>query len=319
LLKVEFSAFILNYTGGFKVINLYQLQSFVTVVSEGSMTAAADKLYLTQPAVSQQIRSLEESLGVELLVRGVRHIKPTSQGELLFEQAKKILQMVQQTEASVTMMNARLSGQLRVGCLNSIGLHLMTNVLGKLLKHNPAVQMKLEYGRIEDLIKLYKKNQLDILIAPHLSKEFGIELDGMEGRFLQKEDFWLVASGKEQGVPREIKLAQLANHPHILFQGEYQAFHELLSKKLKAAGTELQVVFESSNVGTLKRVVETGLGWGFLPSHSIRKQVKLGRLQRIHVEDFSYQVDLLFYSQVSEEKQALFDHFYNALLAQDRS
>lgn len=301
------------------MINLYQLQSFVTVVSEGSMTAAADKLYLTQPAVSQQIRSLEEGLGVELLVRGVRHIKPTNQGELLFEQAKKILQMVQQTEASVTMMNAQLAGQLRVGCLNSIGLHLMTSVLGKLLKHNPDVQMKLEYGRVEDLIRLYKKNQLDILIVPHLEKEFGIELEGTEGRFLQKEEFWLVASGKSQGLPREVKLADLGKHPHILFQGEYNNFHDLLAKKVKAAGVDLHVIFESSNVGTLKRVVETGLGWGFLPSHSIRKQVKLGRLQRIHVEDFNYQVDLLFYSQVSEEKQPLFDHFYNALVTQDRS
>jgi DNA-binding transcriptional LysR family regulator len=318
LLKVEISAFILDYTGGLIVINLYQLQSFVTVVSEGSMTAAADKLYLTQPAVSQQIRSLEEGLGVELLVRGVRHIKPTSQGELLFEQAKKILQMVQQTEASVTMMNAKLSGHLRVGCLNSIGLHLMTGVLGKLLKHNPDIQMRLEYGRVDDLIKLYKKNQIDVLIAPHLEKEFSISLEDIQGRFLQKEDFWLVASGKEQGVPREIRLSELGKHPHILFQGEYQAFHENLNKKIKAAGVDLKVVFESSNVGTLKRVVETGLGWGFLPSHSIRKQVKLGRLQRIHVEDFSYQVDLLFYAQPNEEKQALFDYFYNALLAQDR-
>lgn len=300
------------------MINLYQLQSFVTVVSEGSMTAAADKLYLTQPAVSQQIRSLEESLGVELLVRGVRHIKPTTQGELLFEQAKKILQMVQQTEASVSMLNAKLSGRLRVGCLNSIGLHLMTNVLGKLLKHNPEVQMKLEYGRIEDLIKLYRKGALDVLIAPHLDKEFGIHLEGVEGRFLQKEDFWLVASGREQGVPREIKLPELSRHPHILFQGEYSAFHEQLNKKLTAAGVELHVVFESSNVGTLKRVVETGLGWGFLPAHSIRKQVKLGRLQRIHVEEFSHQVDLLFYANPEEEKQALVDHFYRALIAQDR-
>ena len=66
------------------MLNLYQLQTFVTVVSEGSMTAAADKLYLTQPAVSQQIRALEEELGVELLVRGVRQIKATPQGEILF-------------------------------------------------------------------------------------------------------------------------------------------------------------------------------------------------------------------------------------------
>jgi DNA-binding transcriptional LysR family regulator len=158
-------------------------------------------------------------LGVELLVRGVRHIKPTSQGELLFEQAKKILQMVQQTEAAVTMLNAQLSGHLRVGCLNSIGLHLMTSVLGKLLKHNPDVRMKLEYGKVEDLLKLFKKNQLDCMIVPHLEKEFAVELEGVEGRFLQKEDFWLVASGREQGVPREIKLSELGKHPHILFQG----------------------------------------------------------------------------------------------------
>lgn len=301
------------------MINLYQLQSFVTVINEGSITAAADKLYLTQPAVSQQIRSLEESLGVELLMRGVRYIKATSQGELLFEQAKKILQMVQQTEASVSMMNMQLSGQIRVGCLNSIGLHLMTNVLGRLLKHNPSVKMKLEYGRAEDLVKLFLKNHFDVIIVPHLEKEFGIKMDSQNGRFLQKEDFWLVASGKEHNNPREIKISDLSKHPHILFQGEYLNFHRFLDEKIKSAKIDLNVSFESSNVGTLKRVIETGLGWGFLPSHSIRKQVKLGRLQRIHIDDFNYQVDIIFYSHNVPEKSELIDYFYNILVAQDRS
>ena len=78
------------------MLNLYQLTTFVTVISEGSMTAAADKLFLTQPAVSQQIRNLEEELGVELLVRGVRQIKATPQGEILYEHSRKILHHVQQ-------------------------------------------------------------------------------------------------------------------------------------------------------------------------------------------------------------------------------
>ncbi len=301
------------------MINLYQLQSFVTVINEGSMTAAADKLYLTQPAVSQQIRSLEESLGVELLMRGVRHIKMTSHGELLFDQAKKVLQMIQQMEASVSMMNVALSGHLRVGCLNSIGLHLMTGVLGRFLKNNPEVGMKLEYGKIEDLMKLFRKNMLDVLIVPNLGKEFSIELSGVDGRFIQKEDFWLVASGREQDVPKEISLKKLADHPHVLFHGEYQAFHQYLNEKLNNDQIKLNVVFESSNVGTLKRVIETGLGWGFLPSHSIRKQVKLGRLQRVHIEGFSYQSDLFFYSHSNESNKELLEYFYNVLLAQDRS
>ena len=301
------------------MINLYQLQSFVTVISEGSMTAAADKLYLTQPAVSQQIRSLEESLGVELLMRGVRHIKVTSHGELLFEQAKKILLMIQQMETSVSMMNVKLTGHLRVGCLNSIGLHLMTGVLGRFLKNNPEVEMKLEYGKIDELMKLFRKNLLDVLIVPNLEKEFSIDVPGIEGRFIQKEDFWLVASGREQDVPKEVAIQELSRHPHILFQGEYSNFHQYLSDKLNQNKIKLKVVFESSNVGTLKRVVETGLGWGFLPSHSIRKQVKLGRLQRIHVEDFTYQSDLFFYSHMNENNKELLEYFYNILLVQDRS
>jgi DNA-binding transcriptional LysR family regulator len=102
--------------------NLYQLTTFVTVISEGSMTAAADKLFLTQPAVSQQIRNLEEDLGVELLVRGVRQIKATPQGEILYEYAKKILQLTQQAEIAIKSIGAELKGQLRIGTLNSIGI-----------------------------------------------------------------------------------------------------------------------------------------------------------------------------------------------------
>ena len=75
---------------------------------------------------------------------------------------------------------------------------------------------------------------------------------------------------------------------HIAILLEYPSTYRIIPVVATAAGVDLHVIFESSNVGTLKRVVETGLGWGFLPSHSIRKQVKLGRLQRIHVEDFNY-------------------------------
>ena len=103
------------------MLNLHQLSTFVTVIGEGSMTAAADKLYLTQPAVSQQIRNLEDEVGVELLVRGVRQIKATPQGEVLYEHAKRLLQQVQKAEIAVKSMGAELKGHARIGTMNSIG------------------------------------------------------------------------------------------------------------------------------------------------------------------------------------------------------
>ena len=100
--------------------------TFCTVISEGSMTAAANKLSVTQPAVSQQIRSLEKELGVKILVRGVRSIRLTVQGQLLYNYAKKILDLTQKVELAMHNMSDELEGNIQVATLNSIGLNLIT-------------------------------------------------------------------------------------------------------------------------------------------------------------------------------------------------
>jgi DNA-binding transcriptional LysR family regulator len=301
------------------MINFYQLQTFLTVVSEGSMTAAADKLYLTQPAISQQIRALEESLGVELLVRGVRQIKPTLQGEVLLENAKKILQMVQQAEIAVSMLNRKIEGELRVGSINSVGLHLMTGVLSRFLRLNSSIKMKLEYGRIDDLVKSFRKGQLDVLITPDLEKEFGVKIDGMEKRLIQHEELWLVATGKDLDCPKEISIKDIDKRAWVHFFGEYHQFDKDFETKIRENNVKLNAVFESSNVGTIKRVVESGLGWGFLPSHSIRKQVKLGRMNKILVNDFNYKVDICFFSDAQAKQKDLIDFLFQSVSPQDRS
>ena len=101
-------------------MNFQQLATYCTVVSEGSMTAAAEKLFLTQPAVSQQIRNLEDEVGSELLVRGVRNVKPTLQGQLLYDYAKKILQLTEQAEVALQAMSNELAGDVKIGTLNSL-------------------------------------------------------------------------------------------------------------------------------------------------------------------------------------------------------
>lgn len=301
------------------MLNLQHLSTFVTVISEGSMTSAADKLYLTQPAVSQQIRNLEDDLGVEVLVRGVRQVKPTLQGELLYDYAKKLLQLVSQAEVAVKAVGAELRGDLKVGTLNSIGLHLMSPIVARLLKHNPDLHIKIEYNKADELIKSFRKGLIDILIVPESKTEYGIELDDAEKKFLFREEMWLVGSGKDGDIPRQITVSEIPHWPLVLFSGEYPNFNSRLSGLLKDANVSAQPVFESSNVGTLKRVIEAGLGWGFLPSHSIKKQVRSGRMSRILVQDFHYDVDHNFYYRKNSEQKNLFEIFYQALSHQDRS
>ena len=299
--------------------NLYQLTTFVTVISEGSMTAAADKLFLTQPAVSQQIRNLEEDLGVELLVRGVRQIKPTPQGEVLFEHAKKILQLVQQAEIAIKSLGAELKGQLRIGTLNSIGLQIMSPIVGRLMRHNPELMLRIEYAPGEELIRLFKKSQLDVLILPEVQIEFGAELESSEKKFILKEEMWLVGSGKDANLPPQISLKELGKFPLVNFTDEFPGFNKTLSEKLGSTGLIAASIFESSNVGTLKRVIEAGLGWGFLPAHSVKKQVRSGRLTRTHVKDLHYEIDLIYYYKKNSEIKSLIEIFYQTLVQQDKA
>lgn len=259
------------------------------------MTAAADKLFLTQPAVSQQMKNMEDDLSVELIVRGSKQIKMTAQGEILYEHAKKILSLAQLAEVTIKSIGAQLKGELRIGTLNSIGLHLMSPVVSRLLKFNPDFKIKVNYTKGEDLIQSYKRGELDILVLPETETNYKISLNDTKSQILFKEEMWLVGSGKDEFYPAQIAINELKKIPYVHFSQEYPDFDRSLLAKV---GT-LQSVFESANVGTLKRVIEYGLGIGFLPSHSIRKQVRGGRLNRVHITDFEYKMNFHYYYKIT--------------------
>lgn len=291
------------------MLNLSQLQTFVMVVAEGSMTAAADKLFLTQPAVSQQMKNLEDDMGVELIVRGAKQIKTTAQGEMLYEHAKKILSLCVQAEVSIKSVGAQLRGQLRIGTLNSIGLHLMSPIVSRLLKFNPDFKIKVDYAKGEELIELFEKGELDVVVLPEIQKNYGKTLTNSASHVLMKEEMWLVGSGKDEFYPPTVTTQEIKKIPYVHFANEFPDFDKKLALQLKNASA----VFESSNVGTLKRVIESGLGIGFLPAHSVKKQIRGGRLNKIAVTDFEYKVEFIYYRKNTGPVAESAEIFFQAL------
>ncbi len=300
-------------------MNLQQLTTFCTVISEGSMTAAADKLFLTQPAVSQQIRNLEEELGVEILVRGTRQVKPTLQGQLLYDYAKRILHLTQQAQVAIQTISQEVSGELRIATLNSIGLYMISPIIGLFLKHNTGLRIQLVYGSGERIIRDMKNHQVDLVILPDLKSEYGIEFPEYNKRFLYKDEMWLVGAGRDTSLPSNIDLGVYASRPVVSFTEQYPGFRYFLEKKLKDRRIEVAPAFETDNVGTLKRVIEAGMGWGFLPSHSIRKQVKMGRLTQVQVDELRYSVAVNMYTPENPEREAINEVFFRALHQQSLS
>lgn len=280
------------------------------------MTAAAEKLHLTQPAVSQQIRSLEDELGVPLLVRGVRQVKPSIQGQLLYEYAKKILHLTQQAESAIQTFSQELAGELKIGTTNTFGLHLISPVVGLFLKHNTRLSLNLVYGSADQIISEMRKGQLDMAILPDLKSEYGVSFDRYDERFIFSDDIWLVASARDTTIPNKISVAEYSSRPIVVDSSAYPGFKKFLQKKLDPLKINYKPVFECDNVGTVKRVIEAGVGWGFLPSYSIRKQVKTRRLVHVHVDEVQYSVNINLYSLRLPGVQSMADVFFRAIQQQ---
>lgn len=300
-------------------MNFQHLTTFCTVISEGSMTAAAEKLFLTQPAVSQQIRNLEDELSVELLQRGSRQAKATAQGQILYDYAKRILALSQQAQIAIQTMNVQVEGNFRIGTLNSLGLYIVSPIIGLFLKHNTNLSVHLSYADGESLIRAFDKGEIDIMILPEATVEYGLDPKGGEKKLLMQDEMWLVGSTKDSHLPEDIELQDLLIKPFVNITERYPNFEKELSTSLKAKGVELKPVFETVNVGTLKRVLESGLGWGFLPAHSIRKHVRSGRLTTIPVLDFSYTMNVYYYfkkNAADENTKRMNEVFFRALSQQ---
>jgi DNA-binding transcriptional LysR family regulator len=297
-------------------MNLQQLITFSTVISEGSMTAAAEKLFLTQPAVSQQIRNLEDEMGVNLLDRGSRHAKPTVQGQLLYDYARRIIALTQQAQVAIQTMGEGVKGKLRIGTLNSLGLQLISPAISAFMKYNSKISIQLNYQDGAEIYKALSAGEFDVAILPDVASEYGKEPAGLLSRHLLKDEMWLVASGRDANVPDKIKVADLVTKPYVRLTERYEGFERMLKTALDQAGVTLEPAFETNNVGTLKRVIEAGLGWGFLPSHSIRKKVRMGRLTGVDISEVNYSVNVMYYARVTPETEQAIEIFYRALKQQ---
>ena len=289
-------------------MDFQNLQTFCSVIAEGSMTAAASKLSITQPAVSQQIRQLEKTFGAKLLSRDARKVQPTVQGQILYENSNKILQLYQKARNSIKALSLNLSGgKINISTINSIGLHLVSPVVGAFLKLNTRMQLSLLYGTGEAVIQRMQRGSLDLAIMPDLRQEYGRDFPQFQKIFLFNDQLYFVGSGKDQNLPKSMDFKDIKKTRLVQVENHYLTFQNLFQKKIKENNLSVEPSFQCDNVGTVKRAIESGLGCGFLPAHSIHKQIRLGRLKVIELNGFHYSVNVNFYYKVDEEKSKIIE------------
>src|SRR6266853_1154922 len=153
-------------------MELRHLRYFVAVAAHGSFNRAAEILHLTQPALSRQVKDLEEELGVPLLVRGQNTVKLTESGDLFYEEAREVI--ARANEAVQRVRGEARSETLRVGYAPSIIAGIMSAVLGKFLSATSRVRIELMDLSSREINELADEGRLDLVISPGVSITKGI-------------------------------------------------------------------------------------------------------------------------------------------------
>jgi DNA-binding transcriptional LysR family regulator len=246
---------------------------FVDVVETGSFSRAAQLNHVTQSAVSQQIRALENRYEQRLLSRSARQVTPTPAGERLFRGCKEILARFSEVEQEIREQATEVSGTCNVSSIYSVGLHELHSLQKSLLRAHPKVNFRLNYRRSDQVYDDVILGAADLGLVAYPQARAGVDIVP----FREDKLAVVLAPGHPLAGKAKLSMSALAGLPFIGFDREAPS-RKGIDKLFRDKGFELAPVMEMDNVETIKRAVELGLGISVLPTPTVQQEVASGSL-----------------------------------------
>lgn len=268
-------------------MDFYQLTYYKKVSETGSISRAAEELLITQPAVSKQIKALEEELGEKLFDRIGKKVFLTRAGEVLYSHVDKILRSVAEAKTAVRDMSAECSGELIIGSSDHISIHRLPGVLKSYITAFPKVDLKLRCYRSETILEMTDKNLVDlgVITLPKVTAH-------MVSKTIWKDPMSLVfVKNHPLQSLRVIRLKDTVKYGMILLETGTET-----RAKIDAAFSNKRltpnIAMEVAYIETIKSLVKTGLGISILPDKAVESEVKSGALVKSKIADATFSRDL---------------------------
>jgi DNA-binding transcriptional LysR family regulator len=241
-------------------MELYQLQCFMAVIEEGGFSRATTRVHITQPALSYQIKQLEDELGVALFHRRPRGIYPTEAGRVLLQHAQEVFESVRRARRAVEDLSDGVAGEIRIGTVNSIGIYFLPPALTRIHERFPLARPTIMYRRSNEIMEALLDNHVDLAVIadPPTDRRLNSEL-------IFEERVSLVCGRSHPffGV-ESVKPSDLVGQRFVSLTLETPT-GQLVRDHLAKLGVSVDTVVSTPNVDTVKRMVEIGLGIAFLP------------------------------------------------------
>ena len=269
------------------MINLNQLRIFYHVARRLSFTAASHDLFITQPAVSAQIKCFEDYCGITLFRRRGKTLQLTHEGNTIFEYAKKIFECEREIENSLEEMKSLRQGVLRLGTTKTYARYFMPEIITRFHDSYPNIKVQLNEGSSLEMTEslLGFQNEVAVIAKAMDNPEIVFR------PFSQEEVVLIAEPGRTWGRGGPPTFADIAAEP-IIMKEKGSGTRKLVAELFARRGIEPNILMETGNTEFIKQLVQRGEGISFLVKAAVMLEAQDGKLQIINLRDISLRLDV---------------------------
>ena len=259
-----------------------RLQVFHTVARLLSFTKAAEALHMTQPAVTFQVRQLEEHFNTRLFDRTHNRISLTEAGSRVFEFADRIFDLYGEMENSVREMTGEIRGALTIGASTTVAEYMLPSLLGNFKERYPDVNIHLKVSNSEGIVSMVENNTIDLGVVESAVSNKNLVVE------VCKHDKLVAITPPNHPLARNktTTFAELLQYPFICRE-EGSGTREVISEylgEMQACDKDLNIAMELGSPEAVKGAVEAGMGISVVSGATIQKELKLGTLAAVALD-----------------------------------
>ncbi|MFQ1062506.1 LysR family transcriptional regulator [Bordetella trematum] len=257
-------------------MNLHHLSIFHAIAEAGSITASAERLHISQPALSRELRTFEERLGVVLFERHAKGMRLTQAGEVLHDYATRLFELEQAAEAAMRNLAEQPGGRLIVGASNTIGTYVLPRVLTAFRQEQPNVAVSLFVGNTEQVMQGVQdmRFMLGFIEGP-------MRMEGLHTATFKTDEIIPVVAPQHVFARQPVIDCSLLAHQMLLMREPGSGTRELIVDLLRQQGIDSRMTMEFGNTEALKQAAISGGGIAWLPRISIVNELQSGQLQEL--------------------------------------
>ena len=263
------------------LINLHQLQIFQAVAVHRSYTRAAEALYLSQPAVSLQVRALEKTIGLPLFEKSGRTLRLTDAGRELLTYSDRIFALLDETKLVLEELSGARRGMVKVAASTTAGIYVVPTALGAFHRQNPDVKLTLDVVNRFTVQEHLLNDEIDLAVMGLIEDTHELEVE----RFIPNELVVIAPPHHRLAGRPDIPLEELIEET-LLLREAGSGTRTDVERMFSARDIPLHIGMELRSSGAIKQAVAAGLGVSVMPESALELELKAERLITLDVEGF---------------------------------